>query len=70
MTYLIRFLTFWYDFLVGDDWSIAVGVILSLAISGGLVQARITAWPSLPLLIVCVLAMSLRRALKAPPSPP
>jgi hypothetical protein len=70
MKYLIGFLAFWYDFLVGDDWMIAVGVILSLALSGVLIHARISAWPWLSLLIVCVLALSVRRAVKVSNPPP
>ena len=31
-----QFLHFWYDFLVGDDWMIAAGVVLALALSAGL----------------------------------
>jgi protein-S-isoprenylcysteine O-methyltransferase Ste14 len=34
MTYVKRFLHFWYDFIIGDDWKIAVAVVLSLAITG------------------------------------
>jgi hypothetical protein len=28
MTYLKNFLLFWYDFMVGDDWMIAAGVLM------------------------------------------
>ena len=32
---MIRFLKafgrFWYDFIIGDDWKIAVGVVIALA---------------------------------------
>jgi hypothetical protein len=36
---LVRgFLRFWYDFLVGDDWRIAAGVVLVLA-AGALLVA-------------------------------
>jgi O-antigen ligase len=31
------FLRFWYDFLVGDDWRIAAGVVLVLAAGAALV---------------------------------
>jgi hypothetical protein len=31
MRLLRGFLRFWYDFVVGDDWRIAVGVVLVLA---------------------------------------
>jgi hypothetical protein len=27
---------FWYDFIVGDDWRVAVGVVVALAITYGL----------------------------------
>ena len=26
---------FWYDFIIGDDWKIAAGVVLALAAAGG-----------------------------------
>ena len=31
------FLRFWYDFIVGDDWRIAAGVLLVLAAGAALV---------------------------------
>ena len=35
---LVRgFLRFWYDFIVGDDWRIALGVVLVLAAGAVLV---------------------------------
>jgi O-antigen ligase len=35
---LVRgFMRFWYDFLVGDDWRIAAGVVLVLALGAALV---------------------------------
>jgi hypothetical protein len=36
MTALTHFLPFWYDFLVGDDWMMAAGVVPALAVSAGL----------------------------------
>jgi hypothetical protein len=30
--YLKAFGQFWYDFIIGDDWKIAVAVVISLAI--------------------------------------
>ena len=38
MSLLRGFLRFWYDFIVGDDWRIAVGVVLVLA-AGALLVA-------------------------------
>ena len=30
MTYLKNSLLLWYDFMVGDDWMIAAGVLMAL----------------------------------------
>jgi hypothetical protein len=30
---------FWYDFIIGDDWKIAVAVVLALALAVGLLKA-------------------------------
>jgi hypothetical protein len=30
--YLKAFGQFWYDFIIGDDWKIAVGVVSALAV--------------------------------------
>jgi len=32
MKFLKAFGAFWYDFIIGDDWKIAVAVVTSLAI--------------------------------------
>jgi len=34
MRYLAAFFRFWYEFIVGDDWRIAAGVVGVLAIGG------------------------------------
>ena len=31
MKYLKSFGSFWYDFIIGDDWKIAVAVVLALS---------------------------------------
>ncbi len=33
MRYVTRFLMFWYDFLVGDAWEVAAGVVLALVVA-------------------------------------
>jgi hypothetical protein len=38
MSLLRGFLRFWYDFIVGDDWRIALGVVLVLG-AGALLVA-------------------------------
>jgi hypothetical protein len=37
MAFVRGFLRFWYDFVVGDDWRIAAGVVLVLAAGAALV---------------------------------
>ena len=52
---------FWYDFVVGDDWLIAVGVVISLALTYLLSRTAVPAWWLLPLALVVLLPLSLRR---------
>lgn len=62
MAYLARFLRFWYDFIVGDDWVLAVGVALALALTALLVQREMAAWWVVPAAVAALLAASLWRA--------
>ncbi len=61
MTLVQRFLHFWYDFIVGDDWSIAAGVAFGLALTWVVVQRGLNAWWLMPLVVIIVLAISLWR---------
>ncbi len=38
MRFLVRFLRFWYDFIVGDAWEVAAGVVAVLGIGAGLLR--------------------------------
>jgi hypothetical protein len=58
------FAAFWYDFVVGDDWLIAVGVVISLALTYALSQFAVPAWWLLPLALVLLLPLSLWRAVR------
>ena len=64
MHYLKAFAEFWYDFIIGDDWVVAAGVVVLLVVAGALAQANLhtIAWVVMPLGVVAVLAASLRRA--------
>jgi hypothetical protein len=62
------FLTFWYDFVIGDDWRIAAAVVAALALTYGLSTTSIPTWWVLPLAILILLPISLWR--RNPPAPP
>jgi hypothetical protein len=55
---------FWWDFIVGDDWRIAVGVVLALAGTAVLHAADVPAWWLVPAAVPVLLALSLRRAVR------
>jgi hypothetical protein len=59
---LRAFGAFWYDFVIGDDWVVAAGVVAGLLATWGLHTAGVTAWWVLPLLLVVLLPVSLVRA--------
>jgi hypothetical protein len=61
---LRAFAAFWYDFVVGDDWLIAVGVVISLALTYALSRTAVPAWWLLPVALVLLLPFSLWRAVR------
>jgi len=61
MKHLKAFGLFWWDFVVGDDWRAAVGILVAIALTAGLVAAGINAWWLMPIAVLIVLALSLRR---------
>ena len=65
MRVLRPFLKFWYDFIVGDDWTVAAGVVLALAATALLVHSQVPAWWLLPVATVVVLTVSLARSARA-----
>jgi hypothetical protein len=65
MRYLRSFLHFWYDFIVGDDWTIAGGVVVALAATAMLARRHVPAWWLLPAAVLLLLGVSLIRAARA-----
>jgi hypothetical protein len=59
---LKAFGAFWYDFVVGDDWRVALSVVTALAITYGASQLSTAVWWILPLVVAIVIPLSLRRA--------
>ena len=53
-----------WDFVVGDDWLTALGVVAALAVTAVIAGTGASAWWIMPLAVVALLAHSLRRALR------
>jgi hypothetical protein len=62
VAWLRAFGAFWYDFVIGDDWVVAAGVVVGLLGTWGLHAAKVVAWWVLPVLLVVLLPVSLARA--------
>ena len=62
MKHIRSFGAFWWNFIVGDDWRVAVGVAAGLGLSAFLSHRNIAAWWVLPVTVALVLVVSLRRA--------
>ena len=62
MKYIRAFGAFWWDFIVGDDWRVAVGVLLAFGVTALLATTSVPAWWVLPLAVAAVLWLSLLRA--------
>jgi hypothetical protein len=66
MKYVLAFLRFWYEFIVGDHWRVAAGVVAALALTAVLAHHGVAAWWLMPVAVVAILLGSLRRARVAP----
>jgi hypothetical protein len=54
-----------WDFVVGDDWRVALGVVTAIAVTALVATTAVAAWWVLPVGVVALLADSLRRAARA-----
>jgi hypothetical protein len=69
MTRRVRtFLQFLYDFVVGDDWRVAVAVVAALALTYAVSTTSLPAWPILPVTVAVLLPVSLWRVARRRPS--
>ncbi len=62
--YARAFVGFWYDFVVGDDWLVAVGVVIALVLTYALSRAALRAWWLMPLAVAVLLPVSLLRLVR------
>ena len=58
---LKAFARFWYDFVVGDDWRVAVAVVAALALTYAVSATSAPAWPIVPAVVSVLLPLSLWR---------
>jgi hypothetical protein len=65
ITAVRKFLYFWYDFIVGDDPIVAIGVVLALGATAALAHGNLSAWWLLPAATAVLLIASLIRAARA-----
>ena len=67
MRYVRGFGRFWWDFIIGDDPVLAVGVVLVLALARVANQSGLdsAAWVIGPIGVIAVLGLSLLRAVSA-----
>lgn len=65
MRYVVGFGRFWWNFVVGDDWTAAAGIVVGIGATAALAASDIAVWWVMPLAVVIVLSVSLRRAASA-----
>ena len=65
MKKLRAFGAFWYDFVIGDDWRIALGVVLALALTFVVGRAAaVSTWWIVPVTVAVLLPVSLWREVR------
>ena len=65
MKRIASFGRFWWDFVVGDDWRAAAGVVIAIGATAALEAAGVDAWWLLPAAVALVLYLSLRREVRS-----
>ena len=61
-SWIVAVAKFLYDFIVGDDWTVAAAVGIGLIVSAILNVNNLPAWWLIPVIVVVMLGVSLRRA--------
>jgi hypothetical protein len=62
------FSLFWYDFVVGDDWTVAAGAIAALALTYLLSRTSSATWWITPAAVALLLPVSVWRAARKRPT--
>ena len=61
-SWVAAFGRFWYRFIVGDDWTVASAVAVALVLTALLNAQSVPAWWLVPIIVVVIVGVSLRRA--------
>ena len=61
-SWIVAFARFWYEFIVGDDWTVALAVLLGLVVTGILNANHIVGWWLMPIIVVVMTGISVQRA--------
>jgi len=61
---LISFGEFWVDFIVGDDWRIAAGIVIAFILTATIKVSAIT-WGTVPFFVALFLSYSLSRVVRS-----
>ena len=69
MKWLGGFAKFWYDFIVGDDWRLAICVVVMVGVVTFLAHRGVDWWWLLPVSLASLLAPSITRELRRAQSP-
>jgi len=56
------FFRFWYDFIVGDDWRLALAAVAALGLTALAVEASLAGWWVAPLVVAGFLGVAVLRA--------
>jgi hypothetical protein len=62
LSWIVAVGRFLYNFIVGDDWTMAAAVAIGLILTAVLNVNHILAWWLIPVIVVLMLGVSLRRA--------
>jgi len=65
MSRLRAFGAFVWEFVIGDDWSVAAGVVVAIAVTALVATTTVAAWWILPVAVALLLALTLWRASRA-----
>ncbi|MGH7687251.1 MAG: hypothetical protein ACREN2_10605 [Candidatus Dormibacteria bacterium] len=62
ISWVVGFVMFWYHFIVGDDWTLAVAVAIGLAVTAVLHANGTNIWWLVPAMVIIIVGVDLRRA--------